>query len=142
MPNNGYSQFFMFKDFKSFIMRGNVMDLAVGVIIGGAFSKIVTSFVNDLITPFISALIGGISFSGLKTKIGGTEAAPIYLTYGQFLQAVIDFLLIAVVIFVMVKAINSLHEKKPVEVTTKDCQYCFSHIPKAATRCPNCTSQL
>ncbi len=103
----------MFKEFKSFALRGNVMDLAVGVIIGGAFGKIITSLVNDIITPVISVFMGGASVTGLQTRIGGTNTAPIELHWGSFMQAAIDFLLIAIVIFVIVKVINSFHAPAP-----------------------------
>lgn len=112
----------MFNDFKHFIMRGNVMDLAVGVIIGAAFGKIVSSLVTDIITPFISLITGGVDFSGLRVKIAGTQAEPIMLTYGKFIQATIDFVIIAVVIFLMVRVISKM--KKPADsvpaVLTKD----------------------
>ncbi len=98
----------MFKDFKSFVMRGNVIDLAVGVIIGTAFGKIVSSLVNDIITPVIGVISGGVNLSGLHVRIGGTDATPINIAYGSFIQSAIDFLIIAVVIFVMVRAISKL----------------------------------
>lgn len=130
----------MLKDFKAFALRGNVMDLAVAVIIGGAFGKIISSFVADVIMPAIGVILGGINFSGLKAKIGGTVSAPVYLNYGVFLQAVVDFLLIALVIFFLVRALNKVH--KPADVTTKVCQFCQSSVALQATRCPHCTSQL
>jgi len=121
-------------------MRGNVMDLAVGVIIGGAFGKIVSSLVGDILMPFISVINGGVNFTGMKVKIGGSVTAPVYLTYGQFIQAAIDFLIIAAVVFVMVRMLNRLH--KPIPVTTKHCQYCQMQVDIKANRCPHCTSQL
>lgn len=129
----------MWKEFKDFIMRGNVIDLAVAVIIGGAFGKIVASLVNDVIMPLIGLLMGGVNFSGLSVTIG--EAA---IKYGQFIQTIVDFLIIAFVIFLMVKGINKLRKPAPApaEPTTKECPYCLSTIPVKATRCPNCTSQL
>lgn len=132
----------MLKDFKAFIMRGNVMDLAVGVIIGGAFGKIVSSLVADVITPFISLLTGGIDFSGLKVRIAGSDAAPIYLTYGKFIQTTIDFLIIAVVIFVMVRIINKMQPPAIVPTTIKPCPRCTMSVALAATRCPHCTSDI
>jgi large conductance mechanosensitive channel len=131
----------MLKEFKAFIMRGNVMDLAVGVIIGGAFGKIVASLVNDILMPLIGLLIGGIDFSSLAFTVGKAT-----VTYGNFINNLIDFLIIALVIFLMVKGLNSL-QKKPApapaaEPTTKDCPHCFTTIPIKATRCPHCTSQL
>jgi len=131
----------MLKEFKAFIMRGNVMDLAVGVIIGGAFGKIVASLVNDILMPLIGLLIGGIDFSSLAFTVGKAT-----VTYGNFINNLIDFFIIALVIFLMVKGLNSL-QKKPApapaaEPTTKDCPHCFTTIPIKATRCPHCTSQL
>jgi large conductance mechanosensitive channel len=131
----------MLKEFKTFIMRGNVMDLAVGVIIGGAFGKIISSLVTDIIMPLIGLIIGGIDFSGLAFTIANAK-----VTYGLFINNLIDFIIIALVIFLMVKGINSL-QKKPApapaaEPTTKECPHCFSTISIKATRCPNCTSQL
>ena len=131
----------MVKEFKEFIMRGNVMDLAVAVIIGGAFGKIVSSLVSDIMMPLIGLIIGGIDFSGLAFTIGSAK-----VTYGNFINNVIDFLIIALVIFLMIKAIDSL-KKKPepapaAEPTTKDCPHCFTTISIKATRCPNCTSEL
>lgn len=128
------------KDFKEFIMRGNVIDLAVAVIIGGAFGKIISSLVSDIIMPLIGLIIGGIDFSGLAFTIGNAK-----MTYGNFINNVIDFLIIALVIFLMIKGIESL-KKKPAPVAaepdTKDCPYCFTTIPIKATRCPHCTSEL
>jgi large conductance mechanosensitive channel len=130
----------MIKEFKAFIMRGNVMDLAVAVIIGGAFGKIVSSLVTDLIMPVIGLILGGIDFSGLSFTVGKT-----IITYGNFINNVIDFLIIALVIFLMIKGIDSL-KKKPAPVVaepvTKECPHCYSVIPLKATRCPNCTSEL
>ena len=131
----------MIKEFKEFIMRGNVMDLAVAVIIGGAFGKIVSSLVSDIIMPLIGLIIGGIDFTGLAFTIGSAK-----VTYGNFINNVIDFLIIALVIFLMIKAIDSM-KKKPAsapaaEPITKDCPHCFTTISVKATRCPNCTSEL
>jgi large conductance mechanosensitive channel len=130
----------MLKEFKAFIMRGNVMDLAVAVIIGGAFGKIVASLVSDILMPLIGLIFGGIDFSGLAFTLGSAK-----VTYGNFINNVIDFLIIALVIFLMIKGIDSL-KKKPAPVaaepTTKECPYCFSTISIKATRCPNCTSEL
>jgi large conductance mechanosensitive channel len=131
----------MINEFKNFILRGNVMDLAVAVIIGGAFGKIISSLVSDLLMPLIGLIIGGIDFTGLSFSIGKAS-----VTYGNFINNVIDFLIIALVIFLMVKGINSL-QKKPApapvaEPTTKECPHCFTIISIKATRCPNCTSEL
>lgn len=132
-------------EFKEFIMRGNVLDMAVGVIIGGAFTSIVTSLNEDLLTPVIG-LFGGTDFSYLTVALGTGENAPI-LHYGNFITAVINFLITALVIFTIVKTINGVNDKlkKPEEEaapTTKDCPYCKSKIDIAATRCPHCTSEL
>jgi len=131
-----------FKEFKKFISRGNVMDMAVGVIIGGAFTAIVNSLVNDILMPVISLITGGIDFSALCIVLGdGPE--PATLNYGNFIAAVIDFLLIAIVIFVLVKSINKMHKEEPAaEPTEKECPYCKSKIAIAATKCPHCTSDL
>ena len=134
----------MLKEFKEFIMRGNVMDLAVAVIIGGAFGKIVTSLVSDIIMPLIGLIIGGIDFTGLAFSLGSAK-----VTYGNFINNVIDFVIIALVIFLLIKGIDSLKQKvAPVpaapaaEPITKDCPHCFTTISIKATRCPNCTSEL
>lgn len=142
----------MLKEFKEFIMKGNVLDLAVAVIIGAAFGAIVSSFVNDVIMPPIGMLLGGIDFKDLFLSLNGnryatlaaakTAAAPV-IAYGQFLNTVINFLIIAFVIFMVVRTANRL--KKPAAVaaaTTKDCTYCSTAIPIKAVRCPNCTSAL
>ncbi len=145
-----------FGEFKKFIMRGNVMDMAVGVVVGSAFSAIVTSLVNDIIMPLISALTGGIDFSNwfvaldgshYKTLKAASEAGAATLNYGAFLSAVINFLIIAFCIFSVVKAINAMGDKLrgPQEEeapTTKVCPYCKSEIDIKATRCPHCTSEL
>ncbi len=128
----------MLKDFKAFVMRGNVMDLAVGVIIGGAFGKIVSSLVGDILMPLIGLIIGGIDFSGLAFTVGSAK-----VTYGNFINNAIDFIIIAFVIFIMVRAIAKLEKPAPAAApTTKDCPYCFTAIPIQATRCPHCTSEL
>ena len=135
-------------EFKKFIMRGNVLDMAVGVIIGGAFTSIVTSLNKDIITPLL-ALFGGVDFSYLELVMGSGEDAP-KLLYGNFITAVINFLITAFVIFCLVKAINVLGEKfsKKEEApalaapTTKKCPYCCSEIAIEATRCPHCTSEV
>ncbi|MBO5364982.1 MAG: large conductance mechanosensitive channel protein MscL [Clostridia bacterium] len=128
-------------EFKAFIARGNVMDLAVGVIIGGAFQKIVASLVGDMITPLLG-LFGGANFENLIWKIGEVE-----IRYGTFITTVIDFLIMAFIIFLLVKAIARVTDltKKPepeAAPTTKKCPYCCSEIAIEATRCPNCTSEL
>ena len=135
-------------DFKKFIMRGNVMDMAVGVIVGGAFTSIVTSLNKDILTPLLG-LIGGTDFSYLVVQLGGTEEEPILLSYGNFITAVINFLITALVIFCLIKFISFITDKlskkkeeTPAAPTTKECPYCKSAIAIAATRCPHCTSQL
>lgn len=132
----------MLNDFKAFIMRGNVLDLAVAVIIGGAFGKIVTSLVDDIIMPLIGLIIGGIDFTGLAITVGSAK-----VTYGNFIQNVVDFLIIAFVIFLLVRSITSLEKMaaRPAPAaapTTKECPCCFTTISIKATRCPNCTSEL
>ncbi|MGE5464908.1 MAG: large conductance mechanosensitive channel protein MscL, partial [Syntrophothermus sp.] len=128
----------MLKEFREFVMRGNVMDLAVAVIIGVAFGAIVTSLVNDIIMPLIGLLMGGIDFSSLSITVGDAV-----IKYGAFIQAVINFLIVAFVIFMLVRTINRFKKPAPVAApTTKDCPYCFTAIPIQAIRCPNCTSQL
>lgn len=144
-------------EFKEFIMRGNVVDLAVGVIIGGAFQKIVTSLVNDVIMPLISFITGGIDFSNWFLSLDGKnfatlaqaqEAGAATLNYGVFLTNVLNFLIMAFVIFVMIKGLNRLARKKEEkkeeaeEPKTKVCPYCQSEISVKASRCPNCTSEL
>jgi large conductance mechanosensitive channel len=132
----------MLKEFKAFIMRGNVMDLAVAVIIGAAFGKIISSLVENVITPVIGLVSGGVDVSGLQVKIGGPESEPVYLKYGMFIQAAIDFIIIAAVIFIMVKLISKLHKPVVKQATTKTCNYCQSEVSLKATRCPQCTSEL
>ena len=131
----------MLKEFKAFVMRGNVMDLAVAVIIGGAFGKIVSSLVNDMIMPLIGLIIGGVDFTGLAFTIGNAT-----ISYGNFINNILDFIIIALVIFMMIKLIDNL-KKKPAPApaaapTTRECPHCFSTISIKATRCPNCTSEL
>lgn len=133
-------------EFKKFITRGNVMDMAVGVIVGGAFTAIVTSLNKDILTPILG-IFGGTDFSNLVLKLGVGENAPI-LCYGNFITAVINFLITAFVIFCLVKGINAVNERfskkenKPAAPTTKKCPYCKSEIAIDATRCPHCTSML
>lgn len=127
----------MLKEFKEFAIRGNVMDLAVAVIIGGAFGKIVTSLVNDMLMPLIGLVLGGVNFSDLAISVGGAV-----VKWGAFVQSIIDFIIVAFVIFLIVRAMNRLKKKEPTTPTTKECQYCFTTIPLKATRCPNCTSEL
>ncbi len=128
----------MLKEFKEFAVRGNVLDLAVAVIIGGAFGKIITSLVNDVLMPLIGLAMGGINFSELSVTVGAAV-----IKYGAFIQSIIDFLLVAFVIFMIVRSMNRMKKPEPVAApTTKECPHCFTTIPLKATRCPNCTSQL
>lgn len=134
----------LIKEFKEFIARGNVMDMAVGVIIGGAFTTIVTSLVNDIMMPLLSLCTDGFDFSALHIVLGEGEGAAT-LNYGAFIAAIIHFLLIAVVIFAMIKIINKFMRKKaaePAPVTTKECPFCKETISIDATRCSHCTSEL
>jgi large conductance mechanosensitive channel len=125
------------KEFKEFAMRGNVMDLAVGVIIGAAFGKIITSLVDDIIMPVIGLFTGGIDFSERVIQLGSAE-----LRWGAFVQNIIDFLIVAFIVFLIVRAMNRLKRDEPTTPTTKECPHCFTTIPLKAARCPNCTSQL
>ena len=133
-----------FGEFKEFIMRGNVLDLAVGVIIGGAFQAIVSSLVDDIIMPLVGIILGKIDFSALAVEIGDAK-----ITYGNFITAIINFLIMAFVIFLIVKGINKVSEKlsKKEEApaaapTTKVCPFCKSEIAIDATKCPHCTSDV
>ncbi|MCB9144880.1 MAG: large conductance mechanosensitive channel protein MscL [Anaerolineales bacterium] len=128
----------MLKEFKEFVMRGNVLDLAVGVIIGGAFGKIVGSLVNDIIMPLIGLLMGGVNFSELSVTVGAAQ-----IKWGMFVQTIIDFLVIAFVIFLIIKSANNMKKAPaPADPATKECPHCMSTISIKATRCPNCTSEL
>ncbi|MGD9850461.1 MAG: large-conductance mechanosensitive channel protein MscL [Nitrospirales bacterium] len=137
----------MLKEFKEFAMRGNVVDMAVGIIIGGAFGKIIASFVGDVLMPPIGMLMGGVDFSKLALTLteAGPDGAPVLLKYGMFIQTVVDFLIVAFAIFMMIKWMNSLkkkEEEKPAVPTTKECKFCQMTIPIKATRCGHCTSEL
>ena len=144
----------MWKELKAFLLRGSVLDLAVAVIVGGAFGKIITSFVTDIIMPPIGLLLGKVNFADLYINLSGEsyaslaaakEAGAATLNYGLFLNTIIDFVIIAVVLFFVLKAANRMQAKPkvaPAEPTTKECPFCFSTIPLKATRCPHCTSQL
>ena len=143
----------MLAEFKKFIMRGNVVDLAVGVIIGAAFGKIVSSLVNDIIMPPIGLLLGKVDFTNLFVSLDGQKfksladaqaAGAPTLNYGLFINNIIDFVIVALAIFLLIRAINRMtkKEEKPAEVTTRPCPRCLSEIPKAASRCPHCTSDV
>ena len=128
----------MLKEFRDFVMRGNVLDLAVAVIIGGAFAKIISSLVNDILMPVIGVVLQGVDFSTLAWTVGGAS-----VNYGLFIQAIVDFLIVAFVIFLLVKAANAMKKPSPAAApTTKECPHCLSTINIKATRCPNCTSEL
>ena len=127
----------MLKEFKEFAIRGNVMDLAIAVIIGAAFGRIVTSLVEDILMPLIGLVMGGINFSEQAIVVGDAV-----IMWGSFVQAIIDFVLVAFVIFLLVRALNRLKRDEPTTPTTKECPHCFTTIPLKAARCPNCTSQL
>ena len=144
----------MFKEFKEFIQKGNVMDLAVGFIMGAAFGKIVTSLINDVVMPPIGLLLGKVDFSNLYINLSGRpfetlaeakKAGAATINYGAFLNTLLEFVIIALAIFIMVKWINAFR-RKPVPVpavpTAKDCPFCFTAIPIKAVRCPHCTSEL
>jgi large conductance mechanosensitive channel len=142
----------MLKEFKEFALRGNVIDLAVGVVIGAAFGKIVASFVSDLLMPPIGLLLGRIDFSSLFINLSERSYASLQeakaagapvISYGVFIQAVLDFVLIALAVFFLVRQFNRLRRQEPAPTpTTKECQYCASMIALKATRCPHCTSEL
>jgi large conductance mechanosensitive channel len=131
----------MLKEFKAFVMRGNVLDLATAVIIAAAFGKIIASLVNDIIMPIIGMIMGGVNFSELSFTVGSAV-----IKWGAFVQTTVDFLLIAFIVFLIVRAANNMKKAPapaaPVEPTTKECPHCFSTISIKATRCPNCTSEL
>jgi len=141
----------MWREFKAFVARGNVFDLAVGIIIGAAFGKIVDSLVNDIVMPPIGLLLGGLDFSNLFINLSGKPYASLaearaagaaVIAYGVFINTVISFLVVSFVVFLLVKGINRLKSNPPKEPTSKQCPYCFRSIPIKATRCPECTSLL
>jgi len=144
----------MFKEFKEFAMRGNVVDMAVGIIIGGAFGKIVSSLVKDVIMPPIGKLMGNVDFTNLFVNLGGEkfaslaeaqEAGAATINYGVFINTVLDFIIVAFAIFMVIRAMNKLKRKEealPAEPTTKECPQCLSTIPIKAVRCAHCTAQL
>ena len=133
----------LIKEFKEFAFRGNVIDMAVGVVIGSAFTGIVNSIVNDLFTPLIAKLTGSVDFSALVVSLGADSDAP-KLTVGNFIQSVVNFLMIAICVFAFIKLVNKLHRPKAAapEKAPRLCPYCKSAIADDATRCPHCTSQL
>jgi len=142
----------MFKEFKEFAMRGNVVDMAVGIIIGAAFGKIVSSFVGDIIMPIVGRLLGKVDFTNFYINLSGgsyatlveaKKAGAVTMNYGTFLNTVLDFLIISFSIFLVIRWMNRLKKPAPTtSLTTKECSFCFSMIPLKATRCPQCTSSL
>lgn len=139
------------KEFRAFAVRGNVVDLAVGVVIGAAFGKIVSSFVNDILTPPIGMLLGNIDFTNLFISLSGERVATLaeaqaanipVISYGVFINTVVDFLIQAFVIFIIIKKMNQLRPAPPAPAQQKQCPFCKSMIDAEATRCPFCTSQL
>ncbi len=144
--------FKMLKEFKEFIMRGNVLDLAVGIIIGGAFGKIISSFVGDILMPPLGLILGKVNFTDLfinlsdksyPTLAAAKAAGAPTLNYGLFINTVIDFLIVAFAIYLMIVQVNRFKKKPEAEApATKDCPFCFSTIPVKAMRCPHCTSNL
>jgi len=142
----------MLKDFKKFALKGNMIDLAIGMIIGSAFTKLVTSLVETVIMPIITIFTGKMDFSNLFISLDGKdyatlatakEAGASVVAYGSFLTSVIDFLIMAFVVFIVVRQINRFKKKEAAEpITTKKCPYCISEIAMEATRCPHCTSEL
>jgi len=148
----------MLKEFKTFAMRGNVVDMAVGIIIGGAFGTIVKSLVDDVLMPPLGLLLGGVDFSnffvvlkqgatpGPYTAVADAKAAgAVSINYGLFLNAIVSFLIVAFAVFLLIRSVNAMQRPAPAAAaapTTKECQYCLSTIAIKATRCPQCTSQL
>jgi len=145
----------MLKEFKAFAMRGNVLDMAVGIIIGGAFGKIVTSLVNDILMPPIGLILGRVDFSNLYLNLSGASYASLAdakaagaatINYGLFLNTVLDFVIVAFALFLIIRQVNRLAAKPAPAAaaapTTKECPFCYSTIPIKATRCPHCTSEL
>ena len=145
----------MLKEFKEFAMKGNMLDMAVGIVIGAAFGLIITSLVADVIMPPIGLLLGGIDFSSIfsvlkEGKVAGPYATPaaakaagaVTINWGIFINTIINFLIVAFAIFLLVKGVNKMRREKVADPTTKECPYCLSAIPLKATRCPQCTSEL
>ncbi len=148
----------MLKEFKEFAMRGNVIDMAVGIVIGAAFGAIIKSLVDDILMPVLGLLLGKADFTNLflvlqagtvagpyETLAAAQEAGAVTVNYGLFINAVVSFVIVAFAIYLLIRSINRLNRKEespPEEPTTKACTYCFTEIPIEATRCPNCTSEL
>lgn len=141
----------MFKDFKEFVMRGNVMDLAIGIVIGAAFGAVIASFVTDILTPPLGLLLGGVDFTNLFISLSDRQFATLAeakaagaptLNYGVFLNSIINFLIVAFAIFLLVRQINRARGPAPAPEPTNDCPFCASKIAVRATRCPFCTSEV
>jgi large conductance mechanosensitive channel len=143
----------MLKEFREFTLRGNVLDMAVGIIIGAAFGKIITSFVNDILMPPIGLLLGNVDFSNLFVSLSGQPYATLEeaqaagaatINYGLFINTVLDFVIVAFVVFLLVRQVNRMRREKeaPPAEPTRECPYCLSVVPLKATRCPHCTSEL
>jgi large conductance mechanosensitive channel len=143
----------MLKEFREFALRGNVLDMAIGIIIGAAFGKIITSFVNDILMPPIGLLLGSVDFSNLFVSLSGQPYATLEeaqaagaatINYGLFINTVLDFVIVAFVVFLFVRQVNRMRreEEAPPAEPTKECPYCLSAVPLKATRCPHCTSEL
>jgi len=142
----------MFKEFKAFAMRGNVLDMAVGIIIGAAFGRIITSFVNDILMPPLGLIVGNVDFSSLFLNISGTSyptlaaakaAGAATINYGVFLNTILDFLIVAFAIFLLVRQVNRWNKPEPAPApTTRECPYCLTQIPLKATRCAACTAEI
>jgi large conductance mechanosensitive channel len=143
----------MLKEFRDFALRGNVLDMAIGIIIGAAFGKIITSFVNDILMPPIGLLLGSVDFSNLFVSLSGQPYATLEeaqaagaatINYGLFINTVLDFVIVAFVVFLLVRQVNRMRreEEAPPAEPTKECPYCLSTVPLKATRCPHCTSEL
>jgi large conductance mechanosensitive channel len=142
----------MLKEFRDFVMKGNVLDLAVAVIIGAAFGKIVTSFTNDIIMPPIGMLLGNVNFTDLFIALDGNQYASLAIAqaagaptinYGVFINTIIDFVIVALVIFMIIRTMNRMKKEPALAApATKECPYCYTQIPIPAIRCPHCTSEL
>ena len=141
----------MFKEFKEFALRGNVLDMAIGIVIGVAFGKIITSLVNDIIMPPVGLLLGRVDFSDLYVSLNGKAypslaaakaAGAATLNYGTFLNTILDFVIVAFAMFLIVRQVNRAFPPAPAVITTRECPFCMSQIPLKASRCPNCTSQI
>jgi large conductance mechanosensitive channel len=143
----------MLKEFREFTLRGNVLDMAIGIIIGAAFGKIITSFVNDILMPPIGLLLGNVDFSNLFISLSGQPYATLEeaqaagaatINYGLFINTVLDFVIVAFVVFLLVRQVNRARreEEAPPAEPTKECPYCLTVVPLKATRCPHCTSEL